>query len=126
MALAPLAALYGLLAVILAALGAHLLQAHDETARQLWGTALQMHMFHAAALLGVAALAQVRDSILVVVSGLIIALGVLLFCGSLYLRSAGVDLLPGPLTPLGGGIIMLGWALLIMTLVMTRVRKNQF
>jgi uncharacterized membrane protein YgdD (TMEM256/DUF423 family) len=118
--LAPLAALYALLAVVLAALGAHLLQTQADDSQKLWETASQMHMFHAAALLGVAALAHIRNSILIDISGLIIAAGALLFCGSLYLRSSGFDLLPGPITPAGGLIIMLGWAVLILTLV----RKN--
>jgi uncharacterized membrane protein YgdD (TMEM256/DUF423 family) len=118
--LAPLAALYALLAVVLAALGAHLLQTQAEASQKLWETALQMHMFHAAALLGVAALAHIRNSILIDISGLIIAAGALLFCGSLYLRSSGFDFLPGPITPAGGLMIMLGWAVLILTLV----RKN--
>ena len=120
--LAPVAALYCLLAVMLAALGAHLLQAQADGALKLWATALQMHMFHGAALLALAALAQTRNSMLVDISAWIIALGVFLFCGSLYLRAAGFDFLPGPLTPLGGVIIMLGWALLFLTLV----RKIEF
>jgi uncharacterized membrane protein YgdD (TMEM256/DUF423 family) len=45
------------------------------------------------------------------------AFGVLLFSGSLYLRAAGIDLLPGPITPLGGAIVMLGWLMLVITLV---------
>jgi uncharacterized membrane protein YgdD (TMEM256/DUF423 family) len=115
--IALIAALYGLLAVALAALGAHLLPADQVGAQKLWATALQIHMFQAAALLALAALAACRDSAFILWSGFMMAFGVLLFSGSLYLRAAGVDLLPGPLTPLGGSIVMLGWVVLIITLM---------
>ena len=114
------AALYGLSAVVLAALGAHLLPADQPGAQKLWATALQMHIFHAATLLALAALSAYHPSMLLRWSGLIMALGVLLFSGSLYLRAAGLDLLPGPLTPFGGIMIMLAWVMLIIGLV----RKN--
>jgi len=115
--IALIASLYGLMAVVLAALGAHLLPADREGAQTLWATALQMHIFHAAALLALAALLACRASVLLRWSGLVMAFGVLLFSGSLYLRATGLDLLPGPLTPAGGIILMLGWALLIIGLI---------
>jgi uncharacterized membrane protein YgdD (TMEM256/DUF423 family) len=115
--LAALGALYGLLAVMLAALGAHLLPVDAIEAQKLWGTALQIHMFHAAAMLAVAALGQLRRSHFVSWCGLLMALGVLLFSGSLYLRAAGFDLFPGPITPVGGGVIMLSWIMLILILI---------
>jgi len=115
--MALIAALYGLMAVVLAALGAHLLPANLEAAQSLWATALQMHIFHAVALLALAALSAYRDSNLLRWSGFMMALGVLLFSGSLYLRAAGIEFLPGPLTPAGGFILMLGWALLIISLI---------
>jgi uncharacterized membrane protein YgdD (TMEM256/DUF423 family) len=115
--MALLAALYGLLAVVLAALGAHLLPADQAGAQALWATALQMHIFHAAALLALAALSAHLDSSLLRWSGLMMALGVLLFSGSLYLRAIGLELLPGPLTPAGGFILMAGWALLMVGLI---------
>jgi len=115
--IALIASLYGLLAVMLAALGAHLLPAEQAVAQTLWATALQMHIFHAAALLALAALLAHRDSSLLRWSGLMMVLGVLLFSGSLYLRAVGLELLPGPLTPAGGIILMLGWALLIVGVI---------
>ena len=45
------------------------------------------------------------------------AVGVLLFSGSLYLRATGFEFLPGPVTPAGGIILMLGWALLFIGLI---------
>ncbi len=52
------AALSGLLAVILAAVGSHVLPQDGAEAQKLWATALQIHMFHTVALLGIAALVQ--------------------------------------------------------------------
>ena len=115
--IALIAALYGLLAVVLAALGAHLLPADQGAEQKLWATALQMHIFHAVALLALAALSAYLDSFLLPWSGLMMAVGLLLFSGSLYLRATGLEILPGPVTPAGGVILMLGWALLVIGLI---------
>jgi uncharacterized membrane protein YgdD (TMEM256/DUF423 family) len=115
--IALIASLYGLSAVVLAALGAHLLPADRADAQTLWATALQMHIFHAGALLALAALTAHRDSTVLRWSGFMMALGVLFFCGSLYLRASGIEFLPGPLTPAGGIVLMLGWVLLFSGLI---------
>jgi len=114
---ALIAALYGLLAVMLAALGAHALPVDSPEAKNLWATALQMHMFHTVALLAIAALAASRDSVLIPWSGLLMAAGVFLFSGSLYLRAIGLEFLPGPLTPLGGVLLMLSWVMLFIIVI---------
>jgi uncharacterized membrane protein YgdD (TMEM256/DUF423 family) len=111
---ALIAALYGLLAVVLAALGAHALPVDNPEAQKLWATALQMHMFHTVALLAIAALAASRDSVLIPWSGLLMAAGVFLFSGNLYLRAIGLEFLPGPLTPFGGVLLMLSWVMLFI------------
>jgi len=111
---ALIAALYGLLAVMLAALGAHALPVDNPEAQNLWATALQMHMFHTVALLAIAALAASRESVLIPRSGLLMAAGVFLFSGSLYLRAIGFEFLPGPLTPFGGVLLMLSWVMLFI------------
>ncbi len=54
--IASMAALSGLFAVILAAVGSHIVSQDSAEAQLLWATALQIHMFHTVALLGVAAL----------------------------------------------------------------------
>ncbi len=119
---ALIAALSGLLAVILAAAGSHILAQDDAEAQKLWATALQMHMFHTVALLGVAMLIQPGSPRLRPWSGVLMTAGVLLFSGSLYLRAGGSILVPGLVTPLGGLLLMAGWLVLIMTLI----RKNWF
>jgi uncharacterized membrane protein YgdD (TMEM256/DUF423 family) len=118
--IALIAAVSGLLAVILAATGAHILAEDGAAAQKLWATALQMHMFHTVALLGVAALIQPDSSRLLPWSGILMMLGVLLFSGSLYLRAGGFVAVPGLVTPLGGLLLMAGWLVLILALIRKR------
>lgn len=115
--LAATAAALGLTGVVCAAAGAHILPADQADSLRLWATALQLHLFHATALLAIAVLAATRNSPWIGRSGWIIAAGAVLFSGTLYLRAASIDLFPGPLTPLGGLIAMLGWVSLFVTLV---------
>lgn len=116
--LALAAALLGLSAVALGAVGSHAIPLADATAEHRWAMALQIHFFQAAALLALAALSAaspVGQKLLI--PGLLQLLGTLLFCGNLYLRAAAIDTLPGWLTPLGGMILLLGWAGLILILI---------
>lgn len=115
--LAVCAAVLGLTGVICAAAGAHVLPPDLPDSQRLWSTALRLHLFHATALLAIAALAGLRKSHWIDRSAWVIAAGAVLFSASLYLRAAGIDILPGPLTPLGGLIAMLGWIMLIVTLI---------
>jgi uncharacterized membrane protein YgdD (TMEM256/DUF423 family) len=120
--IALFAALSGLLAVILAATGAHILPEDGTGAQKLWATALQMHLFHTVALLGVAALIQPDSPRLMPWSAILMMLGILLFSGSLYLRAGGFVAVPGLVTPLGGLLLMAGWLVLVLTLI----RKRRF
>lgn len=120
-----IAALYGLLAVILAAMGAHVLPVDRPEAQNLWATALQMHMFHTVALLAIASLAASRDSVLIPWSGLMMAAAVFMFSGSLYLRAIGLEFLPGPLTPFGGVLLMLSWVMLFIAVFREKSEKDE-
>ena len=115
--IALIAALSGLMAVILAAVGSHILLQDGTEAQKLWVTALQMHMFHTVAVLAIAALIPSGSPRLMPWSGILMMLGVLFFSGSLYLRSGGVFPVPGLVTPLGGLMLMAAWIVLIMTLI---------
>ncbi len=112
--LVMVAALSGLAAVALAALGAHAVSLTDETALRAWSSASLMHLVHSAALLAVAALALRLPGSGVIRSGWLMAGGMLFFCGSLYLRAVGVDILPPWFAPLGGVLMMLAWAWLAL------------
>ena len=115
--IALVAALSGLLAVVLAATGSHILPQDGADAQKLWATALQIHMFHTVALLGIAALIQPGSPPLMPWSGIAMMLGLLLFSGSLYLRASDFVPVPGLLAPLGGLLLMAAWLVLIVTLI---------
>jgi len=106
-----LGGLYGFAAVVLGAVGAHALKAQaSEAAMSVYRTANAYHFYHALALIGVGLLAQSRPSIGLKLSGACFALGVLLFCGSLYMLAFSG--LHAGLAPVGGVLLMLGWLLL--------------
>jgi len=115
--IALIAALSGLLAVVLAAAGSHILPQDIAGSQRLWATALQIHMFHTVALLGVAALIQPGSSALAPWSGVLMVAGVLLFSGSLYLRASGFVPVPGMVTPIGGMLLMVAWVVLIISMI---------
>lgn len=107
-----LGAVNGALAVALAAAASHglkaALAANDPTG--LFSTALDMHRTHALALVlaGLAAAWQPRQRAFAW-AGALFLMGLLLFCGNLYLRSlAGVHDFHA-VTPFGGGAFILGW-----------------
>jgi uncharacterized membrane protein YgdD (TMEM256/DUF423 family) len=103
-----LAGLNGAAAVVAGALGAH---ASAPGARALVETGAHYHLVHAAALVGIAALARPVGGWLLGASGAAFGLGCLLFGGGLYLRAAGY---PGLsfVVPIGGGAFIVGWLLL--------------
>ncbi len=114
--IALIAALSGLLAVVLAAAGSHVLAEQGTEVQKLWATALQIHMFHTVALLGIAALIQPDSPPLMSWSGIAMVLGMLFFSGSLYLRASGLVPVPGLVAPLGGLLLITAWLVLITAL----------
>lgn len=112
------ASLYGFLAVALGAFGAHGLKAflgtlEDGAQRQAWWqTAAQYHLAHALALGLTACLASRVQGQSVMIAGAGFALGVLIFSGSLYVMTlTGLRWL-GAITPIGGLLLLVGWAAL--------------
>jgi uncharacterized membrane protein YgdD (TMEM256/DUF423 family) len=127
------AGLLGAAGVVTGALGAHAL-APALTARDtrgVWETAVQFHLLHAVALLGLAAWLRAGERIhsttptearfrggfpagarrldWAVRSWVI---GIILFSGSLYALAFGwAPRVMGPLTPLGGLFLIAGWVL---------------
>jgi uncharacterized membrane protein YgdD (TMEM256/DUF423 family) len=106
-ALVALGAFAGLAGVALSAAAAHV------TGGGTLETAARFLLFHAPALLGVAALTGTRRVHPGIgrAAGLAFALGLVLFCGDLALRSFRVVPLFPMAAPSGGVILMLGWAL---------------
>lgn len=110
-------AVYGLLGVVLGAFGAHALRDRlSADMLRVWETAVQYQFWHALALLAVGMLALRFAGGWLTASGWCFALGVLVFSGSLYALSfSGVRML-GAITPIGGGLLIAGWACLLVAL----------
>ena len=111
-----IASLNGLVAVAIGAIGAHALkQRLPSEALQTLQTAVHYHMFHTLALLAIAILAlHWHSNRWLAGSGLLFALGIMLFCGSLYLLATTAIRQIGPLpigllTPLGGLCLLSAW-----------------
>lgn len=111
-----LGALAGLLTVAMAAVIAHALP--DPAAEHIAASAVQMQGWHALALLGVALWAP-RGGWLAHLAGAAFVLGMLAFCGALY-GVAFAGLHTGPLAPIGGMTLMLGWLLLGLSAIRPR------
>ena len=111
------AGVLGLTGIGLGAFGAHALKAILEIrgSMETWSTAVEYQLLHAVAFLAVAVWARTEPTNpwLARVSAAWIS-GVLLFSGSLYLLALGGPRILGPVTPLGGALLMLGWALLLV------------
>lgn len=103
--------------VALGAFGAHALKPRLEAGGYVgtWETAVQYHMIHALALIAVAILTQHLDATgLVNGSGWAFLIGIIIFCGSLYVLSiTGISVI-GAITPLGGVSFLIGWSLLFI------------
>ncbi len=106
-------ALAGGSAVALAAARAHLFAPRLAPAElAMLDSALAIQAMHALALLAVALLLARWGSAAVRLAGLAFMAGTLLFCGAVLLRAlAGLSL--GPVAPLGGGLLILGWLALL-------------
>ena len=101
----------GFSAIFLGAFGAHLLKA-ELMVRQtvdIWKTASFYHLTHAILLLGLIHLPRLRKS-----TFYLFFFGVLLFSGSLYLLALYPLRWLGPITPLGGLLLMSGWLSLLI------------
>jgi len=110
-----LGAVLGLLGVGLGAFGAHGLEGAleglgaDELTERLswWETAAQYHLVHAVSICAIAAGLGARGR----GAALAMALGVLVFSGTLYAMGLGGPRWLGAITPIGGVALMVGWAL---------------
>lgn len=115
--LKQVAGLLGASGVALGALGAHALHSKlvERGVLDSFRTAVLYQLFHASAIIGVAALSQNNPgnpSLKRV--GQLLAIGTTMFSGSIYCLCLGVGpkTILGPTTPLGGLIMISGWTLL--------------
>ncbi len=102
--------LFGSAAVAMAALAAHGLGGLAPSALAAVQSAIQMQIWHAIALVAVAAWLP-RGGIVAGAAGLGFIAGTALFCGGVYGHELG-GLPVGPLAPIGGTILILSWLVL--------------
>ncbi len=104
----------GAAGVLLGAFGAHALR--DRLTPELlevWGTAVQYHLWHALVLLVIGMLLLRRPhSRWLAVAGWAFAAGILVFSGSLYLLALTGSSAFGIMTPIGGLALVSGWLML--------------
>ncbi|WP_201007180.1 DUF423 domain-containing protein [Paenibacillus glycanilyticus] len=101
-------------AVAIGAFGAHALKSRLEPDKlKVYETGVQYHIIHALGLIGVGLLAdRYPDAGIIVTGGWLLAVGIVLFSGSLYVLSMKRVRLLGPVTPLGGLSFIIGWVLI--------------
>ena len=110
-------ALLAALGVALGAFGAHALRgALDATAQGWWQTAVQYQMWHALGLLTIGA-ARLPESCL---AALLLSVGTLVFCATLYLMALGAPRWLGAITPIGGSLMIAGWLVLAWRVARSR------
>jgi len=115
------ASLFGAIAVMFGAFGAHTLKnVLSSGSLEIWAKGVEYQFYHTLALLFLSQLATGNQK-LVKWSYIFFTLGVVLFSGSLYLLATR-DILNigfvnyiGPITPIGGLCFILGWALLFVS-----------
>ena len=105
---AVVVAVAGASAVLLGALGAHVLRRFVAAPMlDVWQTAVHFQFWHALAL-AICALSA-RRSHAAHLGAILFALGIVLFCGSLYALALGAPRMVGAITPLGGLAFVAGW-----------------
>jgi uncharacterized membrane protein YgdD (TMEM256/DUF423 family) len=117
------AAVFGALAVVLGAFGAHALKKIlDEKSLEIWQTGVQYHFYHTFALLFLSTFARYRNNLINIASYCFTG-GIFLFSGSLYFLAlkdyllwGGIAFL-GPITPLGGLLFIVGWVCLMLAAI---------
>lgn len=107
-------ALFGLVAVLLGAFGAHGLEGRVDPDRlAIWATASDYLGWHATTLLvlGLAG-AGLAARRLTLAAAWCLSAGSLIFCGSLYVLVLSGQPAWGAVTPFGGVLLVIGWGLL--------------
>jgi uncharacterized membrane protein YgdD (TMEM256/DUF423 family) len=111
------------LATLLGAFGAHALRTELSADRlNVYLSADRYQFFHSLGLLAVGLAARQLDAALVRWAAALLLIGILCFCGSLYALTFGAPQAIGLLTPLGGLLLVAGWAVFAVAMWRTRSR----
>ena len=117
---ALLGGIYGFLSVAAGAFGAHALRGKlSAEMLAIFETAARYQMYHAIVLLVIAFALSRGSNGALVWSGIFFSAGVLIFSGSLYILTLSGIKAWGAVTPIGGLLLLLGWASLIAGLTKT-------
>jgi uncharacterized membrane protein YgdD (TMEM256/DUF423 family) len=113
------AGVFGLMGVALGAMGAHAMAAKlaENGMTHAWDTGSRYQLMHAVALLGLgvwARSAPMAPGRWIAWAARAWAIGILFFAGSLYGIALGGPRWLGPVTPLGGIMLLLGWICVIV------------
>ncbi|MEO8460469.1 MAG: DUF423 domain-containing protein [Dokdonella sp.] len=104
------ATIAGATAVAAGAFGAHALRATlSVDALSIWHTAVEYQFWHALALLALAVTSASHRARAVAVATISFAVGIVLFCGSLYALALDAPNWIGVITPIGGLAFIVGW-----------------
>lgn len=114
-------AVLGALAVILGASGAHAWKPMLESMNKVetFELANRYHFYHTLALLIIGTI-MTDDRRTNRLAALFILLGVLCFSGSLYIMSFFKIPIMGPITPIGGILLIGGWSLLLVSFIQNK------
>lgn len=108
--------IYGFLAVAAGAFGAHALKARlSSEMLMIFETGARYHLMHAAVLLAVGLVPFYNGWSQA--SGWFFTLGILIFSGSLYILALSGVRIWGAVTPIGGLMLLAGWASLAMAAI---------
>lgn len=117
------AAFFGAVAVLLGAFGAHGLKSLiNGPSLEIWQKGVDYQFYHTFALLYLSTFARYRNK-LINLAYFCFTFGVILFSGSLYLLATrevtklGFTEFIGPLTPIGGLLLVLGWIMLFFAAI---------
>jgi uncharacterized membrane protein YgdD (TMEM256/DUF423 family) len=113
------ASLFGAIAVVLGAFGAHgLKNLISADALTIWAKGVEYQFYHTFVLLF---LSQLPDSKLTRLAHVFFSFGILFFSGSLYLLATRAITeisfanYIGPVTPIGGLLFIIGWGMLFLS-----------
>lgn len=113
------------LGVILGAFGAHALKDKLQPEQiQIFETGVRYQMYHSLALILLFLVSDKLQSSLINYSGWFLIAGIILFSGSIYLLACkellGIESwkpVLGPITPLGGLSLIIGWGFLVVSAI---------
>jgi len=118
-----LALIFGALAVIIGAFGAHAVAERvSEKSLAAYKTGVSYQFYHTILLLVIGLNASKFKARQIIISAWLLSIGIICFSGSLYGLTTraitGWDFLSilGPITPIGGIFLILGWLMLIFSI----------